>query len=106
MYAHVKSELEEKRSHKVVTVMSMKFDLLLLQVSLKCATFHCSNEPCVKFSEIEHKIWFKISNQIELSSSCRKLNFCNPYISATQCRRPLIFQTVNSVKSNSFSIIY
>ena len=83
MYAHVKSELEEKRSHKVVTVMSIKCDLLLLQVSLKCATFHCSNDPRVKFFEIEHTIWFKISNQIELSSSCRKLNFCNSYISAT-----------------------
>ena len=31
----VKSELEEQRRHKVVTVMSIEFDLLLL-VSLQC----------------------------------------------------------------------
>ena len=34
----VKSELEEQRSHKFVTVMSIEFDLLLL-VSLQCYIF-------------------------------------------------------------------
>ena len=34
--------------------------------------------------------------------------FCvfNPYIAATQCRRPLIFQTMNSAKSNNLSLKY
>ena len=29
-------------------------------------------------------------------SPCRKLRFSNPHIFATQCHRPLIFQTMNS----------
>ena len=39
-------------------------------------------------------------------SLCHKLRFCNPYIFATQCRRPLIFQTMHSVRSNSLSLKY
>ena len=34
-------------------------------------------------------------------SLCHNLIFSNPYIIATQCGRPLIFQTMNSVISNS-----
>ena len=30
----------------------------------------------------------------------------SPYILATQCRRPLIFQTMNSVRLNSLSLKY
>ena len=39
MFLHlfVKSEIEEQRSHKVVTAISIEFDLLLL-VSLQCST--------------------------------------------------------------------
>ena len=39
-------------------------------------------------------------------SFCHKLQFSKPYICATQCRRPLIFQTMNSVRSNSISVKY
>ena len=31
-------------------------------------------------------------------------DFLSPYIFAIQCRRPLIFQTMNSVSSNSLSL--
>ena len=35
-----------------------------------------------------------------------KLYFSNLYIFATQCRRPLIFQTMNSVRPNNLSLKY
>ena len=39
-------------------------------------------------------------------SFCHKIQFSKPYISATQCRRPLKFQTMNSVRSNCISMKY
>ena len=39
-------------------------------------------------------------------SFCSNLWFFNPYIFATLCRRPLIFQTVNSVRWNSLCLKY
>ena len=35
-----------------------------------------------------------------------KFLFFNAYILATQCRKPLIFQTINSVRSNCLSLKY
>ena len=35
---------------------------------------------------------------------CHKLWFSNPYIITTKCRRPFIFQTVNYVKPNNWSL--
>ena len=46
----------------------------------------------------------KISSK-ELSF-CHKLKYSYPYILATQCRRSLIFQTFNSVKSKNLSLKY
>ena len=37
---------------------------------------------------------------------CHKLKYSYPYILATQCRRPKIFQTINSVRSNNVSLKY
>ena len=37
---------------------------------------------------------------------CHKLWFSIPYIFATQCCRPWIFQTINSVRSNNLSLKY
>ena len=39
-------------------------------------------------------------------SFCHKLKFSNLYIFATKCRRPLIFQTVISVRSYNISLKY
>ena len=39
-------------------------------------------------------------------SLCHKLKFSNPNIFATQCRRPYIFQTMNSVRLNNVSLKY
>ena len=39
-------------------------------------------------------------------SFCHKLYFSNLYIFAIQCRRPLIFQTMNSVIPNNPSLKY
>ena len=45
-----------------------------------------------------------IKNEVKKLSFCHKLEFSNIYIFATQCRRPLIFQTMNSVRSNNLSL--
>ena len=39
-------------------------------------------------------------------SLCNKLNIYNPYIFATQCRRPKKFQAKNSVESTNLSLKY
>ena len=39
-------------------------------------------------------------------SCCHKLKMYNPYICATRCRRPLIFQTMNFVRSKVLSFKY
>ena len=39
-------------------------------------------------------------------SHCHKLRFSNPYVFATQCRRPKIFQTMHSGRSNNLSLKY
>ena len=56
----------------------------------------------VKSSKICLKNWFSWK---ELSF-CHKLWFSNFNIVATQCGRPLIFQTMNSVRSNNVSLKY
>ena len=40
------------------------------------------------------------------SSLCNKLRFSNPYIFRFQCRKPLIFKTMTSVRSNNISLKY
>ena len=45
-----------------------------------------------------------ILSKCERYSSCSEAN--KPYIFATQCRRPFIFQTMNSVRSKSLSLEY
>ena len=39
-------------------------------------------------------------------SFCHKLGFSNFNIVGTQCRRPLIFQTMNAIRSNNVSLKY
>ena len=39
-------------------------------------------------------------------SLCHKLRFSNPHIFVAQCRRPKIFQTMNSGRSNNQSLKY
>ena len=56
--------------------------------------------PC-NFSTEE----FQINMGKELSLRY-KLRFSNPYIFVAQCRRPLIFQTINSGRSNNQSLKY
>ena len=52
------------------------------------------------------KTYMNIENVLKELSLCHKLKFSNPNIFATQCRRPQIFQTMNSVRSNSVSLKY
>ena len=44
--------------------------------------------------------------KIKELSFCHKLWFSYPYIFATQCRRTLIFQTMNHVRPNNLSLKY
>ena len=44
--------------------------------------------------------------KVKEMSLCHKLRCFNPYIFATQCRRPLTFQTMNSVRLNNLSLKY
>ena len=44
--------------------------------------------------------------EIKELSFCHKLWFSNSYNLATHSPRPLIFQTINSVRSNSLSLKY
>ena len=45
--------------------------------------------------------WVTLAKEL---SFCHKLSFSNPYIFVTRCWRPLIFQTINSVRSNNHSL--
>ena len=82
----IKSELEEQRSHKVVTVKSIEFDLLLL-VSLQCDQLYGKE---IKSLPQLYKLWL----------------IYNPNIFATQCCRPTIIQTINYVSTDNLSLKY
>ena len=47
--------------------------------------------------------WVTLAKEL---SFCHKLSFSNPYIFVTRWWRPLIFQTINSVRSNNHSLKY
>ena len=49
---------------------------------------------------------FKIKKKIKELSFCHKLGFSNYNIVGTQCRRPLIFQTMNAIRSNNVCLKY
>ena len=57
----------------------------------------------------KYKIWRKkiIKNKLKKCKEIKSLpQFYNPYIFETQCRRPYIFQAMNSVGSNNLSFKY
>ena len=62
----------------------------------------------MKNKELRVKIIFFIYLRYSLKemSFCHKLKMYNPYICATQCRTPLIFQTMNFVRSKGQSLKY
>ena len=55
------------------------------------------------FSEFPNYPVIPLSKEL---SFCHKLWFSNFNIVATQCRRPLIFQTMNGIRSNNVNLIY
>ena len=60
-------------------------------------------------TEKSKTVFFKLespSRFLYINLKCHKLYFSNLYIFATQCRRPLIFQTMNSVKPKNLSLKY
>ena len=46
-------------------------------------------------------IWTSTTKELSL---CHQLWFSNPYIFAARCRRPQLFQTFNSVRSNTLNL--
>ena len=46
-------------------------------------------------------IWTSTTKELSL---CHQLWFSNPYIFAAHCRRPQLFQTFNSVRSNTLNL--
>ena len=71
------------------------------------------------FSQLNHRVYaysvyqdLKDEGGVELHLSgkelsfCHKLGFSNFNIVATQCRRPLIFQTMNVIRSNNVCLKY
>ena len=68
----------------------------LLLLGVACVFYRELHKP-LAFSTFRAK--FTKNLFVKELSFCHKLYFSNLYIFATQCRRPLIFQTMNSVKS-------
>ena len=54
----------------------------------------------------ENPVFLFMKTFLKELSFCHKLKYSYPYILATQCRRPYIFQTINSVRSNNLSLKY
>ena len=58
-----------------------------------------------KFFNLSYVAELPSAGSMELSF-CHKLKFSKPYVFANQCRRPLIFQTLNFVRSKNLSLKY
>ena len=62
-------------------------------------------DDCTEFT-LSVSLSFGFSATIKELSLCNKLGMSDSYIFATLCRRPQIFQTMNSVRSNNLSLKY
>ena len=66
-----------------------------------------SNKPTVVGDYINTMMTtFEFNFDVKELSFCHKLWFSNFNIVATQCHRPLIFQTMNASRSNNVSLKY
>jgi len=59
--------------------------------------------PVIRENDVISVYLYCIVKELSL---CHKLCFSKSYIFGFQCRRPLIFQTMNSVRSNNISLKY
>ena len=60
-------------------------------------------------SKILHKVWkanIYLTQHSRAMSYCHKLGILNSFILSTICHRTLLFQTMNSARSNTLSLIY
>ena len=82
---------------------------LFSSTNLAISSIHISGKYDCTPEEIENEIislgieefgLMEMYSRKELSL-CHKLWFSNPFIFVTQCHRPYIFKTLNSVESNS-----
>ena len=60
----------------------------------------------VRLCDLVAQVFILSITNAKALSLCHKLWFSNPYISATQCRRHQIFQTMNPVRLNIQSLKY
>ena len=63
---------------------------------------HCI-VPNIEFILLAQFQTYRYNHAKELSF-CHKFKYSYPYILATQCHRPQIFQTISSVRSNNLSL--
>ena len=56
--------------------------------------------------QIKFDYTYTLHNTLKELSLRHKLRFSNPHIFVAQCRRPQIFQTMNSDRSNNQSLKY
>ena len=63
-------------------------------------------KTCLKYATYIQTFFDKSESKPKVLCNNHKYPFLNPYIIATWCRRPLIFQTVSHDGSNSESLKY
>ena len=101
----IKSELEKQRSHKVVTVMSIEFYLLLL-VSLQCIeylkfcfhqcfTFKSTDSPSPHYSDVGLNVIFS-----------NLQNPPSPHCSDVGRKMISSYQNMNELRTQRFSCLY
>ena len=81
--------------------MSLAYNMFILLFSGYFVSFPSSRKSYFEVFALNCRIFY----QKELSL-CNNHWFSNPYIFRFQCRRPLIFQTICSVRSNNIGLNY
>ena len=92
----IQQHTNKKIIHDLSSFRKEKNQLILFQIVMSFFKLHYQFPPTSLFKDC----WSK-----ELSL-WHKLWFYNLYNFATQCRRPKIFQTMNSVRSDNLSLKY
>ena len=63
----------------------------------------CFHKLLLSICQYKRSLFFHFKNEL---SHCHTLWFSNPFIIVTQCHRPEIFQTINSLRLNNLNLKY
>ena len=89
-------EKEKNKLSQFLEIFWRKFFILKIKNEFfSIFSFSCSIRLEIKFTNLWKELSF-----------CNKLTFSKPYIFATWWCKPLIFQTINSGRSNSLNLKY